>query len=74
MQDTKSRDFSSRRGWDPPKPSPIEFEKAEGIKFSGEPQDFTNFKRDFNKIIVPNQEISEVSFCLKQSIPKQHLF
>ena len=51
----------------------MKLERADVIKFSGELQGFATFKREFIELIVPNQEISEVSLHLKQSIPKKHL-
>ena len=76
IQDLERDGGGSRSGSSPDhlRTAPVKLEKVKGIKFSGELRDFATFKREFNEVIVPNQEISEVSLHLKQLIPKKCLY
>ena len=52
--------------------SPIKLEKAETVKFSGQPREFSKFKTEFNLIVVPNRSDTEIGLRLKQSVPTKH--
>ena len=67
----------------PPPPAPraqgdgnpgemIKLSKAPNITFSGEARDFTTFKRDFEKIVVPGRPDHDTGYRLKQAIPTKH--
>ena len=51
---------------------PIKLEKAETVKFSGQPRDFSRFKTEFELIVVPDRTDTEIGLRLKQSLPNKH--
>ena len=54
------------------KVTPIKINKPDPIKFSGQPRDFATFKREFEAIVVPRRDPSDVGFHLKQAVPSKH--
>ena len=53
------------------KVSPIKFDKFQCIKFSGNPWDFATFKRNFETMVVPNRDLTEIGMYLKQVFPQK---
>ena len=54
-----------------PKASPIKFDKLQCVKFSGNPRDFATFKRDFERMEVPNRDLTATGIYLKQAVPER---
>ena len=52
--------------------APIKINKPDPIKFSGQPRDFATFKREFEAIVVPRRDASDIGFHLKQAVPSKH--
>ena len=52
--------------------TPIKISKPDPIKFSGQPRDFAPFKREFEAIVVPRRDASDIGFHLKQAVPSKH--
>ena len=50
----------------------IKLEKAPNITFSGDARDFTTFKNDFEKIVIPGRPDHDIGYRLKQAIPAKH--
>ena len=54
------------------KESMIKLDKAPNITFSGNARDFSTFKSDFGKIVIPGREDHDIGYQLKQAIPSKH--
>ena len=52
--------------------APIKLEKAKPITWNGKERDFATFKREFEAIVVPRRNPSQVAVYLKEAIPEKH--
>ena len=52
--------------------APIKLEKAKPITWNGKERDFATFRRDFEAIVVPRRNPSQVAVYLKEAIPERH--
>merc|ERR1719300_2129244 len=51
---------------------PSNLKKAKPITWNGKERDFATFKREFEAIVVPRRNPSQVAVYLKEAIPEKH--